>query len=136
MNVQDPSRLVGQVAQQRGWAWNTGNGELLVEIPLLTRRTQVVHVLQGADPDGLPMLYLWSAVGPAHLAQANPHALLNHNTELSYGACALFQGQLVVKDSQLLQAADADALGRMIFHVARAADALEMQFQGAHVDRA
>lgn len=128
--------FVRQIAMERGWAFQPGQGEYMVEVPTSAGRTQVVHLMPGNDPDGAPMVYIWSPIGPAHLARRDPIWLLAYNTELSYGATAIFNDLLVIKESQLLGTADAEELTRMVFHVARAADGLEAQLLGAHMDQA
>lgn len=128
--------IIQNMAQQQGWVWKFQNNEFLIEVATMAGRTQVVHIMYGNDPDGMQMLYVWSPVGPAQLAQRDPLWLLNYNTELSWGACALFNNQLVIKDSQLASTADPEELGRMIINIARVADQLEAQLMGHHIDQA
>jgi len=128
--------FVRQLATQQGWGFQPGQGEHMVEVPTTAGRTQVVHLMPGNDPDGSPMIYIWSPVGPSHLARRDPLWLLSYNTELSYGATAIFNDLLVIKESQLLGTADTEEVTRMVFHVARAADGLEAQLMGAYVDQA
>ncbi len=132
----DLEPFLRQLSHERGWPYTVGNGEYLIEVATTQGRSQVVHLMPGSDPDGLPLVYIWSPVGPAQLAQRDPLWFLRYNTELSYGACAIYGDLLVVKASQLLTTADPEELLRLIFYVGRTADTLEAELQGMGFDRA
>jgi hypothetical protein len=131
----DVGTFVGQLAQAQGWAWKSEGVEYLLEVPTGAGRTQVVHFQAGSDPDGTPMVFVWSAVGPASLVARDPTWFLAHNAELSHGACALFNGLLIVKQGVLLRPNEFEAVTRTTVHIARSADLLEAQLLGAHVDQ-
>lgn len=128
--------FIQQLVGYQGWGWNYGDGEFLVEVPTMAGRTQVVHITVGNDPEGLPMLFIWSPVAELHMIRQEAEAFLQYNAELSYGAAAIFQNMLVIKETQLMNTADPEEVSRMVFHVARVADELEAQNLGHHVDMA
>ncbi len=126
----DMESFVLQICDSEGWPWRMEGSDYVIEVPTFGGRSQLVYVSQGMDPDGVPLMFFWSPVGPAQLAQRDPFWLLSYNTELSYGAFAIFNDMLVVKDSQIMQTADAEEIRRMIFYVAKTADEMEAQLMG------
>jgi hypothetical protein len=94
-------------------------------------RTQVVQVLQGQDAEQDAMVFLWSAAGDLAAAMRDPIALMRFSMKLSYGCVAIREGEVGVKHSLRMAAADELSLRKSIFYVARAADMLEAEAYGA-----
>ncbi len=130
----DVTTHLQQIAAQKGWAMvRNHDGSAKLEIPTEYGRTQVVQVTPGRDPDGRPLVFIWSVVCSTD-AIGDPYYLLRLNAELTYGALAVRDPHVILVDTQLVQTADAEELMRAVFYVGKFADDLEKQVHGA-VDR-
>lgn len=128
MNV---TSLLQQIAHQRGWAMvSNHDGSAKLEIPTEYGRSQVVHVTPGRDPDGRPLVFVWSVVCQTH-SIGDPYYLLRLNADLTYGALAVRDPNVILVDTQLVQTADHEELMRSVFYVGKFADELEKQVHGA-----
>ncbi len=131
MNLQ---MILEQLAMQMGWACRVQyDGSTHVEVPYPGGRTQVVHISQGYDAESEPMVYLWSIACDWQSAR-DVWAILRYGMQLSYGAVALQDANVVIKHSMRLSQADQVSLHKAIYHVGLAADQLEAQAYG-YVDR-
>ena len=125
------SEFVNRIGLAQGWPSRVdASGEIRVEVATQPGRTQIVHVMQGADAEQEPMVYLWSIAGDFGAARDLQH-LMRFSMRLSYGAVAIKDGWIVVKHSIRLAAADEVTLRKSIFYVGRAADMLEAETSGA-----
>jgi hypothetical protein len=125
------SEFVNHIAVAQSWPLRVdASGEIRVEVSTQPGRTQIVHVMQGADAEQEPMVYLWSIAGDFGAARDLQH-LMRFSMRLSYGAVAIKDGWIVVKHSIRLAAADEVTLRKSIFYVGRAADMLEAEASGA-----
>lgn len=130
----DVTAYIQQVAAQQGWAMvRNHDGSAKLEIPTEYGRSQVVQVSPGADPDGLPLLFIWSVVCTTD-AIGDPYYLLRLNAELTYGALAVRDPHVILIETQLVQTADLEELRRALFYVGKFADDLEKQVHGS-IDR-
>ena len=123
--------FVSHIGRTQGWPTRVDpSGELRIEVATQPGRTQIVHVMQGADAEQDPMVYVWSIAGDFGAARDLQH-LMRFSMRLSYGAVAIKDGWIVVKHSIRLAAADEVTLRKSIFYVGRAADMLEAEAYGA-----
>ncbi len=130
----DVTMYLQQIAAQQGWAMvRDHDGSAKLEIPTEYGRSQVVHVTPGTDPDGLPLVYVWSVVCSTS-AIGDPYYLLRLNADLAYGALAVRDPNVILVDTQLVQTADHEELRRTVLYVGKFADDLEKQVHGS-VDR-
>lgn len=122
--------FVNQIAVAQGWPLRNDASGIRVEVATQPGRTQVVQVLQGQDAEQDAMVFLWSAAGDLAAAR-DPIALMRFSMKLSYGCVAIREGEVGVKHSLRMAAADELSLRKSIFYVARAADMLEAEAYGA-----
>lgn len=128
----DVTMRIQQIAAQRGWAMVRGHdGSAKVEVETEHGRSQVVHVTPGRDPDGRPLVFVWSVVCET-TAIGDPYYLLRLNADLTYGALAVRDPNVILLDTQLVQTADDEELLRVIFYVGKFADDLEKQVHGGY----
>ena len=129
MQLQD---LIGHIATRQGWAWRPDpGGDVLLEVPLVGGRTQVVRVSQVLDPEQIEVVTVWSISGAAS-AVTDPWALMRYSASIVYGSIVVSGDQIAVKHSIRAGAADDVTMTKAIFHVGRVADALEAEAYGHH----
>ncbi|MDX9719488.1 MAG: hypothetical protein RBU37_01985 [Myxococcota bacterium] len=121
------------LAAQRQWAVRDEGAGLVLEIPLPTRRTQVVHMTPSRDADGLEILFFWSIAAPANRVP-DPWSIMQESVRLSYGAYAVKDGNLLVVATRMAQYAQLDELARVVYYVAHYADEMERRLVGAFYD--
>lgn len=129
----DITMYLQQIAAQQGWGMVGDHSSAKLEVPTEYGRSQVVQVTPGTDPDGLPLVFIWSVVCSTS-AIGDPYYLLRMNADLPYGALAVRDPNVILVETQLVQTADAEELRRAIFYVGKYADDLEKQVHGS-VDR-
>ena len=130
----DFTTLLQQVCSYQGWAWaHAEDGGYRVEVPTEYGRSQVVQLSPGQDPDGRPMAIIWSVICQTSEI-GDPYYLLRLNCDLSYGALAVRDPEVLMIETQLIETADPEEVMRAVFYVARDADRLEQQVYGG-VDR-
>lgn len=123
-----------QIAGQRGWAMvRNHDGSAKLEIPTEYGRSQVVQITPSRDPDGRPLVFIWSVVCSTSDI-GDPYYLLRLNAELTYGALAVRDPNVILVETQLVETADHEELMRAVFYVGKYADDLEKQVHGA-IDR-
>ena len=125
--------LAEESAGQKGWPMGQDEGRLQIEVPTQDDRSQVVFIESGVDRDGDTIAWIWSKAADSD-ATDDPWALLALNSELSYGRIALRDDEIVVAHALYDAMADLDEVGKTIFWVAFAADELECNLYGRHVD--
>lgn len=130
----DVTTYLQQIAAQHGWGMvRNHDGSAKIEVATEYGRTQVVHITPGRDPDGRPLVFIWSIVCGTD-AIGDPYYLLRLNADLTYGALAVRDPNVILVDTQLVQTADAEELRRAVFYVGKFADDLEKQVYGS-IDR-
>jgi hypothetical protein len=105
------------------------NGDVKVEIPTHSGRTQVVTVNMGKDSDGDIAALIWSKAGDTATAQFDPWELLRLNARLSYGRAALRGNDIIILHNLYDEDAQLAEVGKTLYWVAHSADVLE---QGAY----
>lgn len=128
----DVTPRLQHIAHQQGWAMVRGHdGTAKLEIPTEHGRSQVVHITPGHDPDGRPLVFVWSVICPVN-AIGDPYYLLRMNADLTYGALAVRDPNVILMDTQLAHTADDEELMRVVYYVGKFADDLEKQVHGHH----
>ena len=125
--------LAEESADLKGWPTGQDGERLQIEIPTQGDRTQVVFIEGGADRDGDAVAWIWSKAADSD-ATDDPWGLLTLNAELTYGRIALRDDEIVVAHALYDNMADLDEVGKALFWVAFAADELECNLYGHHVD--
>jgi hypothetical protein len=124
MNLLD---IINRVATQNRWPLRQDQtGEIRVEVSLQGGRTQVVTLMQGNDPEGDALAYLWSVAGHISVAR-DLAAVMRFSVKLSYGCTAIKDDNVIVKHSLRLAGSDDNSFRKAMFFVARAADTLEAE---------
>jgi len=126
--------FLNNIAPMRGWPMreDTG-GAYVLEIPLQTGRSQVVHVTPARDPDNVEIVFFWSTACPINFI-ADPWALLQENVQLSHASYAIKDGNAIVLTSRLTEHLNIDELTRVLFYVGKYADELEQRLMGPAYD--
>jgi hypothetical protein len=123
-----------QAAQMRSWPTRQdANGDLNIEVPTESGRTQVVTISMGKDGDQDVAGFVWSKAGELR-ASLDPWALLRLNAELTYGKCAVRGNDIVILHGIYDAAAQIADVGKAIYWVGRSADELEKSTYGAGAD--
>lgn len=127
----DLNTLLHYITSNHGWRMVTDpNGSHRIEVPTEAGRSQVVQVSAGWDPDNFPLLTITSTVCQiAHVG--DPWFLLKQNAELPYGGFAVVGDTVQLRETQLLESADADEMIRAIYYTAQHADKFEKMVFGA-----
>lgn len=127
MNLID---IINRIATQNGWPLRQDpNGEIRVEVRTQPNRTQVVTLATGNDPEGDPVVYLWSVAG--HISTARDlAAVMRFSLRLTYGCTAIKDDNVIVKHSLRMAGSDDQSFRKAMFFVARAADTLEAEATG------
>jgi hypothetical protein len=126
--------LAMQAAQMRSWPTRQdANGDLNVEVPTESGRSQVVTITMGKDGDQDPAGFVWSKAGELR-ASLDPWALLKLNAELTYGKAAVRGSDIVILHGMYDASTQLADIGKAIYWVARAADELEKGTYGAGTD--
>jgi hypothetical protein len=127
MNLID---IINRIATQNGWPLRQDpNGEIRVEVRTQPNRTQIVTLAQGNDPEGDPVVYLWSVAG--HISAARDlAAVMRFSIRLTYGCTAIKDDNVVVKHTLRMAGSDDQSFRKALFFVGRAADTLEAEATG------
>ncbi len=122
--------FLNNISAMRAWPIREmGGGSFVLEIPLPTGRTQVVHVTPARDADNVEIVFFWSPAAPAG-GTVDPWMLLRENVQLSYGSYAVKDGNVIVVTSRVAQFLNVDELARVLFYVGQSADELERRVVG------
>jgi len=124
--VQGLSALGWEVEQSDRERWS-------VRIAIPGDRQHGVTLSPGSDPDCQPLLFVWSEIGDA-ADLGDPWRLLELNAGLEYGALAVHEGALFLRESLRLDDLDPGIAARVLYHVAVAADELERFAYGDEAD--
>jgi hypothetical protein len=124
--VQGLSALGWEVEQSDRERWS-------VRIAIPGDRRHGVTLAAGSDPDCQPLLFVWSEIGDA-ADLGDPWRLLELNAGLEYGALAVHEGALFLRESLRLDDLDPGIAARVLYHVAVAADELERFAYGDEAD--
>ena len=124
--VQGLSALGWEVEQSDRERWS-------VRIAIPGDRQHRVTLSPGSDPDCQPLLFVWSEIGDA-ADLGDPWRLLELNAGLEYGALAVHEGALFLRESLRLDDLDPGIAARVLYHVAVAADELERFAYGDEAD--
>lgn len=132
--MMDLRQIVEGIHQGLGWEIEEASAHnFTLRIPIPEGRHQRVTVSPGSDPDTQPLLFVWSEVGDA-ADLGDPWKLLELNAGLEYGALALHEGAVFLRESVRLDSLDPGSAARILFHVAVAADELERYAYGEDDD--
>ncbi len=127
----DVTSLARMVAGRHGWPMTQSHdGSCRVEVRTEAARTQVVQLNPGQDPDGRPIVWVWSVICETS-GVGDPWYLLRLNATLTAGAVAVRDPNVILVDTLALQGLQPGELERVIGWVARHADSLEKQVHGA-----
>jgi hypothetical protein len=127
--------LAKQASQMKGWPFKVeASGDVAVEVPTESGRTQVVTVTLGKDGDQDPCGFVWSKAGELRSGNVDPWALLKLNSTLSYGKCAVRGSDIVVVHGLYEATSELADVGKAIYWCARSADDLEKSTYGAQTD--
>jgi len=121
------------IVAMRGWAMRDEGNGFVLELPLPTGRTQVVHLTPSRDADGVEVVFFWSVAAPANRVP-DPWFLLQENLQLSYGDYAVKDGNVIVLTSRIADYLNADELARVLYFIAKYADELEQRLLGPGYD--
>jgi hypothetical protein len=124
--VEGLSALGWEVEQLGRESWS-------VRITIPGDRRHWVTLSAGSDPDCQPLLFIWSEIGEA-ADLGDPWKLLELNAGLEYGALAVHEGGLFLRESVRLDGLDPGSAARVLYHVAVAADELERFAYGDESD--
>ncbi len=130
MNI---NQKVEHVCNMQGWQFVVTNTGFKVEIPTRAGRTQLIQIDGISDPEGRPLAEIWSIVCDVRYITDLAY-VLRLNQTLAYGALAIRDQFLVLRDTQLIETADLEELRRIFYFVALQADDLERQARGSNVD--
>ncbi|MBU0637770.1 MAG: hypothetical protein KKB50_02815 [Planctomycetes bacterium] len=127
--------LLKRVVVQSKYEYKPTKAGFRVTVPLAEQRQQKVYVMfNGHDDEGHDIISFLSICGPRTDKHAD--ALLRLNSRLPYAAFAIktIEGQefFVVTANQLAATADPEEVRKLLYHVARRADALENQLSDGH----
>jgi len=125
--------LLKRVAKESGYEHEPRRDGWKVLVPLGQDRRQKVYVMfNGHDDDGEDIVSFLSICGEA--TDRHAMTLLRFNSRIPYGAFAVktIQGKeyFVATANQLASTADPQEIGKLLFEVARRADAIERQIGG------
>jgi hypothetical protein len=118
--------LLMQVAQPRFWPVGRDvQGNITVTVPnVKPGRSQVVYITYGKDSEGASMAFFWSICAETTVIR-DPMAILRANFNLSYGCYTIREPHLIVQEGLFLGGADGNTIAKIIWHVAKYADAYE-----------
>jgi hypothetical protein len=122
--------MLMQVTQPRGWATTKDmQGNLTIVVPVKPGRNQTVYVTYGKDSEQGTMAFFWSICAEASVVR-DPMAVLRANYGLSYGAYTIRETNLIIQDGLFIGGADPNTIAKIIWHVAKNADAYEEAIYG------
>ena len=124
-------QMAVNIAGMRRWPMRDEGTGFVMEIPLPTGRTQVVHVTPSRDADGLEILFFWSVAAPANRVP-DPWSIMAENVRLSYGSYAVKDGNLIVVATRMADYAQQDEIARVLYYVAHYADEMERRLLGGY----
>ena len=131
--------LASAIAVSRQWPAEYDDDEdLQIEIDTTgthgdRSRSQVVVISMGQDRDDDPVAWIWSKIADVGHVD-DPWALLQLNSEITYGRIALRGDDVVLAHTLYDAMADEDEVGKAMFWVAQVADELEEQIHGADLN--
>lgn len=120
--------LALEAARMKSWPHQLVDGDVKVEIPTDSGRSQVVVVTTGTDGDGEPVGFVWSKAG--EIGKQDSLALLGMNAQLTYAKIAV-RGQDIVLVHGIHDAtATLIGVGKSLYWTAKGADELETTLNG------
>jgi hypothetical protein len=123
--------LARMVATRHSWGVvPAADGGCRIEVRTEAMRTQVVQLSPGQDPDGRPILWVWSVICETS-GVGDPWYLLRLNATLTAGSVAVRDPNVIMVETLALQSLQPPELERAITWVARNADSLEKQVHGS-----
>lgn len=123
--------LASHAAMMRGWpAQQDPSGEIRIEVPTVSGRSQVVTITMARDGDGDAAAFIWSRAGDFN-AMRDPMGLLRQNALLTYGRIAVRGNDLIVAHAIHDATAEITHVGKAIYWVAKAADDIERNTYGS-----
>lgn len=126
----DVASLARMIASRHGWACVASHdGGCRLEVRTEAMRTQVVQLSPGQDPDGRPIVWVWSVICETS-GVGDPWYLLRLNATMTVGAVAVRDPNVILVETLALQGLQPPELERAVSWVARHADNLEKQVHG------
>ncbi len=123
--------LARMVATRHGWGVvPAADGGCRIEVRTEAMRTQVVQLSPGQDPDGRPIVWVWSVICETS-GVGDPWYLLRLNATLTAGSVAVRDPNVIMVETLALQSLQPPELERAITWVGRHADSLEKQVHGS-----
>ncbi|MHC4660618.1 MAG: type III secretion system chaperone family protein [Planctomycetota bacterium] len=118
-------RILGR---EKNWPLEkTESGEWKITVPRMEGGSQTVYATPRVDREQDALVHIWSVIGTRSDLK-DPLALLELNAKLSYGACAVDAGNVILKHSHLVKDADVTELGKSINYIGNKAPQLRKEF--------
>jgi hypothetical protein len=125
--------MLMQVCQPRGWQVGRdaqGQITVLIAVEPQAGRTQTVYISYGRDTENAPMGFFWSICAQADTVRDWAGIARANVSLLPYGAYGLKDQFLVIQEGLFLGGADPNTIAKILWHVAKFADAHEKGIYG------